>query len=192
MTNQQKLFGLSTGTVMVFAVAVTFVFTQALYAQPPGIPTGPPGAPTGMEMTNKDTKKDRSGGFADLLETKDLSQFRGYKSEEIPTGWSLQGNNLVFDGKGKDDVITRETYRDFELHVEWSISEGGNSGIMFRVGLGDDQPYLTGPEIQILDDEKHGDGVSELTSAGALYGLYPAENKRLKPAGQWNKSRIIV
>jgi len=134
----------------------------------------------------------RVSQYEELLETKDLSMFRGYQTEEIPPGWKLQGKTLIFDGKGSGDIITRETYKDFELQVEWNISAGGNSGIMFRVGLGDDQPYLTGPEIQILDNERHSDKASTLTSAGALYGLYPAENVKLKPAGQWNKSRIIV
>ena len=130
--------------------------------------------------------------FVDLLESKDLSNFRGYQTEEIGSGWEIDGKQLVFDGSGDGDIITKETYDNFELQVEWSISEGGNSGILFRVALGDEQPYLSGPEFQILDDSKHEDGKSELTSAGALYGLYPANGKVLRPVGSWNKSRIKV
>lgn len=130
--------------------------------------------------------------FVELLDSKDFSHFRGYNSEEIPEGWEVKQKVLSFNGKGSGDVITKETYKDFELQVEWSIEKGGNSGIMFRVTLGDDQPYYSGPEFQILDDESAGDGKNELTSAGALYDLYPATEKELKPAGTWNKSRIIV
>jgi hypothetical protein len=137
-------------------------------------------------------KKEAAPKFATLLETKDLSHFRGYKTEEIPDGWQLEGKALTFGGKGNDDIITKETFTDFELQVEWSIEKGGNSGIMFRVTLGDDAPYYSGPEFQILDDDNAGDGKSELTSAGALYGLYPATEKKLSPVGKWNKSRIIV
>jgi hypothetical protein len=149
--------------------------------------------PVGVESVEvKGGAGKRVSQYEELLETKDLSMFRGYQTEEIPAGWKLQGKTLMFDGKGSGDIITRETYKDFELQVEWSISPGGNSGIMYRVGLGDDQPYLTGPEIQILDDETAGSNPNPLHLSGALYDLYPAENSKLKPAGQWNKSRIIV
>lgn len=167
---------------VIVATTVSFTFSDTLRAQ----------KIMAIEGAQIESESKGKSLFLELLETNDLSHFRGYQTEEIPAGWTVQGKTLIFDGTGSGDVITRETFKDFELHVEWNISEGGNSGIMYRVGLGDSQPYLTGPEIQILDDEKHGDNAHELTSAGALYGLYPAENKRLKPAGQWNKSRIIV
>jgi hypothetical protein len=145
-----------------------------------------------QEMSVQSASVGGSKKFEELLENKDLSRFRGYQSEEIPAGWRIEGKNLVFDGKGSGDIITKDTYRDFELQVEWSIEKGGNSGIMFRVTLGDSYPFESGPEIQILDDEAAGDGKNELTSAGALYGLYPATTKKLNPVGKWNKSRIIV
>lgn len=149
--------------------------------------------PVGVEsIESEGGSGKRVSKYEELLETKDLSMFRGYQTEEIPEGWKLQGKTLMFDGKGSGDIITRDTYKDFELQVEWSISPGGNSGIMFRVGLGDDQPYLTGPEIQILDNDQAGSNANPLQLSGALYDLYPAENIKLKPAGQWNKSRIIV
>jgi hypothetical protein len=137
--------------------------------------------------------QDNKSKFVSLLENKDFSQFRGYASEEIPEGWEVTNKVMSFNGKGSGDVITKETFKDFELQVEWSIEKGGNSGIMFRVTLGDDQPYYSGPEFQILDDSNAGDGKNELTSAGALYDLYPAASgKKLNPTGKWNKSRIIV
>jgi hypothetical protein len=143
-------------------------------------------------MTVEADKGGASKKFEELLDTKDLSKFRGYQTEEIPEGWTVQGKNLIFDGTGKGDIITRDTFKDFELQVEWSVEKGGNSGIMFRVTLGDSEPYISGPEIQILDDENHGDGKNELTSAGSLYGLYAPNDKKLNGPGKWNKSRIIV
>ncbi len=103
--------------------------------------------------------------FVEPLANKDLEQFRGYASEEIGPGWTIEGKHLVYDGSGGGDIMTKETYSDFELQVDWQIQEGGNSGIMFRVTTGDDAPYMSGPEFQILDDEAHADGKSELTSA---------------------------
>ena len=132
------------------------------------------------------------GKFEEPLSKRNLDQFRGYESEEVPDCWVIEGKHLVFKGEGKGDIMTKSTYEDFELQVEWRIEEGGNSGIMFWVNTGDAKPYMSGPELQILDDDKHGDGKSELTSAGALYGLYPATDKSLRKPGSFNKSRIIV
>ena len=134
--------------------------------------------------------------FVDLLDSRDLRQFRGYKSEEIGEGWSLDGRDLYFDGSGGGDLITRQTYGDFDLQVEWKVAVGANSGIMWRVSLGDNAPYMSGPEYQILDDNEHADGANELTSAGSLYGMFPAKdrdgNKTLREVGTWNKTRITV
>jgi hypothetical protein len=63
---------------------------------------------------------------------------------------------------------------------------------MYRTGEEADAPYMTAPEYQVLDDDKHEDGKEPKTSAAALYGLYACENKALKPVGQWNEGRIVV
>ena len=134
--------------------------------------------------------------FVNLLDSRDLSQFRGYESEQIGEGWSLDGRDLYFDGSGGGDLITRQTYGDFDLQVEWKVADGANSGIMWRVSLGDSAPYMSGPEYQILDDSEHSDGANELTAAGSLYGMFPAKdrdgNKTLREVGTWNKTRITV
>ncbi len=129
--------------------------------------------------------------FVELLGEKDLSQFIGYQTNEVGAGWTIEGKHLVFDGSGSGDIMTKNTYEDFELQLEWKVEEGGNSGIMFRVTTGDEQPYLSGPEFQILDDDAHADGKTDLTSAGSLYGMYPAEGKKLRAVGSWNKSVIV-
>ena len=163
----------------------------------------------GGQMTQGKPDGDRDGGsdgftggttgkarYVNLLDSQDLSQFRGYKSEQIGEGWSLDGRDLYFDGSGGGDLITRQTYGDFDLQVEWKVAVGANSGIMWRVSLGDSAPYMSGPEYQILDDSEHADGANELTSAGSLYGMFPAKdrdgNKTLREVGTWNKTRITV
>ena len=88
--------------------------------------------------------------------------------------------------------MTREEFDDFTLELDWKISSGGNSGIMYRVATGDTAPYYSGPEYQILDSSRHADGKSRLTSAGALYGLYPSPADCEKPAGEWNSAKIVV
>ena len=130
-------------------------------------------------------------GFEVLFDGSSMDQWRGYKQEEIGKGWKIDGDALMFDGSGGGDICTRDEYGDFEFVFQWKVSEGANSGIMYRVTMGDGAPYLSGPEYQILDDARHRDGQSELTSAAALYGLYKCENKKLAEVGQWNSGKIV-
>lgn len=137
-------------------------------------------------------KSSTSGGFVDLLESGDLSSFRGYKSEEIGPGWKINGKYLHFDGTKSGDIVTVEQYDNFELQFDWKVGAGGNSGVMYRVSLGDGAPYFSGPEYQVLDDTKHKDGQKQLTSAGSIYGLYAPKGDKKRKSGVWNKAKIIV
>jgi hypothetical protein len=94
------------------------------------------------------------------------------------------------------DLVTDGTYRDFELEIDWKIAPGGNSGIFYR-GIEHENPaehpiYFSAPEMQVLDDARHPDGKSPLTSAGSCFGLYPAPRGIVHPAGQWNHARVVV
>ena len=96
-------------------------------------------------------------------------------------------------GVGGNDLETKEFFRDFELELEWKISPGGNSGIIYRVSEEYEAPGMAAPEMQVLDDRRHPDGKNPKTTAGALYGLIaPSQTKALKPVGEWNQVRIIV
>jgi hypothetical protein len=95
-------------------------------------------------------------------------------------------------GTGGGDLVTDETFANFELALDWKVAPGGNSGIIYRIDDAGEQTYMTGPEMQVLDDERHPDGKSRLTSAGSVYGLYPAPTGVVKPAGEWNAVRIVV
>ena len=117
--------------------------------------------------------------------------WRGYASEEWPNGWRVDGGVLTrFDSGG--DIMTKATYSDFVLKLEWKISEKGNSGIMYRVRTGDDAAYFSGPEYQVLDNQGHADGADKSHRAAALYGLYAPEKDWTNPVGQWNETRIVV
>lgn len=128
-----------------------------------------------------------------LFDGTDLSQWRGYGDEKVGAGWKIVDGTLMFDGEsGGGDIVTKESYDNFELTFEWKVSKAANSGIMYRVSLGDPAPYFSGPEFQILDDSAHGDGKNELTSAGALYAMYAPQGKSLKEVGQWNTAKIVL
>ena len=88
--------------------------------------------------------------------------------------------------------MTREKFGDFELELEWKISPGGNSGVMFGVDESSDKAYHTGPEIQILDDSGQKTSKNPLYLAGAIYALYPPLTHPVKRAGEWNALRVRV
>ena len=117
--------------------------------------------------------------------------WRAYSGDSMPSGWKVVDGTLTRVAKA-GDIITADTYRNFELSVDWKIAPGGNSGIFYRAAPGSDAIYYSAPEMQVLDDAAHADGKDPLTSAGADYGLYPAPRGVVKPAGEWNSARIVV
>lgn len=137
------------------------------------------------ETTNKE-------GWTILFDGSSLDNWRGYLSEDIYPEWTIQDDVMVFTpGQvGGKNIITKEKYTNFILSLEWKISEAGNSGIFWGVHEDEKFPeaYMTGPEIQVLDNEKHPDSFvgNGIHKAGSLYDLigYPAED--IHPAGEWN------
>ena len=131
-------------------------------------------------------------GWTILFDGSSLDNWRGYLSENIYPEWTIQYDVMVFTpGEvGGKNIITKEKYTNFILSLEWKISEAGNSGIFWGVHEDEKFPeaYMTGPEIQVLDNEKHPDSFvgNGIHKAGSLYDLigYPAED--IYPAGQWN------
>jgi hypothetical protein len=147
-------------------------------------------ASTATSTAASDTASD-AAGWRSLFDGTSTAAWRGYRADTMPGGWRVVDGTLVRAGPG-GDIVTKDTFRNFELALDWKIAPGGNSGIMYRVTEEAQAPYETGPEMQVLDDERHADGKSRLTSAGALYGLYPAPAGVVKPAGEWNSVRVVV
>ncbi len=129
-----------------------------------------------------------------LFDGINTDHWRGYNMEHFPDqAWSIEGDELVFSptGQGGLDLITKEKYQDFELRLEWNISEGGNSGIFHHViEQPDHEIYWSGPEMQILDNDAYPNSNDDQL-AGSLYDLKPAEPQNTKPQGEWNSVRII-
>ena len=141
---------------------------------------------------------DKPGEWQVLFDGKETKGLRAFKGEGFPSkGWIVEDGALKTvpkqQGGQVTDLITTEKFKDFELELEWKVSPGGNSGVMYRVIELDKGPaWFTGPEMQILDDSKHPDGKNPLTSAGALYGLIaPNEHRKLKPVGEFNAAKLV-
>jgi hypothetical protein len=135
--------------------------------------------------------REQKKGWKLLFDGRTTNGWRAYRGDSMPSGWQVVDGALTRVGQA-GDIVTKDQYADFELALEWKISEGGNSGIMYRVSEDHDYPWETGPEMQVLDDARHSDGKSELTSAGSCFGVYPAPRGAVKPAGEWNWVRIVV
>jgi len=125
-----------------------------------------------------------------LFDGKSLEQWRGYKTAVTP-GWKIADGTLTKDGRVAD-IMTKQTFGDFELELEWKIGEAGNSGIFYRGTEEYDHIYWSAPEYQLLDDIKGADNKTRLTCAGAAYALYPSPAGHLKSVGDWNSTRIVA
>lgn len=140
-----------------------------------------------VQVPNSLSEKEKSDGWQLLFDGSNPSQhWRGYRKEVFPEKWIVEDGSITCQRGG--DIITREKFENFELSIEWKISPGGNSGIMFRVQETENAPWQTGPEIQILDNVAGKDP----NKAGWMYALYPASVDATKPAGEWNHFRLVT
>lgn len=146
---------------------------------------------------NQLTKEEQKDGWMLLFDGKTTKGWRNYNKDGIGSAWKAVEGELVLDpasGTGGGDIITEAEYENYELSLEWKISACGNSGIMFNVV--EDQkypsPWLTGPEMQVLDNSCHPDAKIHKHRAGDLYDLIACSTETVKPAGQWNHVRLIA
>ena len=146
------------------------------------------------------TSKTQDEGWVSIFDGKTTTGWRGYNKTTFPEkGWEVVDGTLHCIGSGAGeaggDIIYDKKLSNFELELEWKISEGGNSGIFL---LGQEIPgepiYKSALEMQILDNERHPDaklGVDENHMASSLYDLIPAVPQNTKPVGEWNKVGIL-
>lgn len=143
------------------------------------------------------TEKEVAEGWELLFDGKSLDKWNDFNGTEVTTGWIAENEELVALGKGADkygDIITKEKFSNFELSLEWNITKGGNSGILYGIlEDGFESVYQTGPEYQLIDDVNFAGELEDWQKCGADYAMYPAnDKKKLKEYGEWNSSRIIV
>ncbi|MBM80336.1 MAG: glucose dehydrogenase [Planctomycetaceae bacterium] len=136
---------------------------------------------------NELTPAEKKAGWRLLFDGKSTKGWRNYKKEGISDNWKIEDGALVMRGRG-GDIITAEKFENFELSLEYNISKGGNSGIMFHVTEEYGAPWQTGPEIQVQDNV---DG-HDPQKAGWLYQLYAGSEDATKPAGQWNEITLRI
>ncbi len=136
-----------------------------------------------------------------LFDGTSIENWKGYLTQDVSPNWKIEGDVLVLypikDRKNGEsyNIVTKKDYTNFVLYLESNIAEGGNSGVFW--GVKEDskfgQPYQTGPEIQILDNERHPDAKAGTThQAGALYDMVAPSENVANPAGEWNTMEITI
>jgi hypothetical protein len=146
---------------------------------------------TGRAQVNAAEPAGEESGFTPLLQGDKREGWVGYGKKEWPAGWVL-ADGVLHRKSGGGDLRTLGEYGSFDLRFDWKVAPGGNSGVMYRVSEEKGPAYETGPEYQVLDNAKHKDGKSPLTSSGSLYALYAPTKDVMKPAGEWNEGRILI
>ena len=163
------------------------------------------------EARSSPPKTETAGEWIDLFDGKKTDAWRAWNGERFPEkGWIVEdgclkcqkGNGRPNGGGG--DLVTRAEFTDFELHWEWKISQGGNSGVKYLLGKRGDQkgPLYQGDkgldyyghEYQLLDDDNHPDAKKgPIRQSGAFYDVIPPNaDKRVHPVGEFNESRLLI
>ncbi|HAL55756.1 MAG TPA: DUF1080 domain-containing protein [Bacteroidetes bacterium] len=150
------------------------------------------------------TDLEKKDGWRLLFDGKTMSGWRGAYMDSLPNkGWEVRDGLLIVKESGGGeaafggDIVTIDEYGNFELTLDFRLTDGANSGIKYFVT--EQQPRTPGSakglEYQLLDDAKHPDaklGINGNRTLASLYDLIPAENTKANPIGEWNHARIVV
>jgi hypothetical protein len=150
------------------------------------------------QAPNTLTKKEKKEGWKLLFDGKTTKGWHTYLRDTVGSKWQVKDEAIVFDPsqpkEGGGDIVTNEAYENYELSLQWKISKGGNSGIIFDI---QEDPkfnatYLTGPEMQVLDNKDAEDNKKQNHLAGCLYDMAGDSTvSKPKPVGEWNQVKLI-
>ena len=138
---------------------------------------------------------ERNAGWRLLFDGKSTAGWRGYKSKTVPDSWKVENGSLLSrreQGASSGDIITNDQFDDFELLLQWKMTKGNNSGVIYRATEQHDQVWQSGPEYQILDNAGHLDGLNFLASAGACYAVFAPAKDVTRRLGEWNQTRLLA
>lgn len=153
---------------------------------------------TGPNTLTEEEKKD---GWELLFDGTSTAGWHEFGRGPLSAAWRVVDGTLHLDVEekkkanvdGDRDIVTDAEFENFDLKMDWKIDTAGNSGIMFYVvedTVNYKKPYLTGPEMQVLDNERHPDAKFEKHRAGDLYDLVKSSKETVKPPGEWNQVEI--
>jgi hypothetical protein len=146
--------------------------------------------------------REKNDGWQLLFDGSTTNGWHTYGYKSVNKAWVVNDGAIHADTSAKKDlppneskdILTDEQFDNFHFKADWKISVGGNSGIIFFVH--EDKPkysqtYLTGPEMQVVDNDRHADAKIIKHRTGDLYDLISSSSEPAKPAGEWNHAEII-
>jgi hypothetical protein len=129
-------------------------------------------------------------GFETLFDGLTLAGWTVLSRDEPTGGWRAEGNMLLVEGR-PGDLATATTFTDFDLRLEWKLSELGNSGVFYRFsGVGN--PVGDTIEYQLADNARPASQEHANRRAGSAYGLYAPKGDWSHPPGEWNSLRVVA
>lgn len=148
------------------------------------------------------TDAEAAAGWELLFDGSTLNGWKRFNADSIGPLWAVNDGIIVCQGEGLTEgtegiggsLITTRQFGNFELSVDWKLTPGGNSGILYHVVESPkyEHEYDTGPEYQIMDDDGWEGELREEQKVGSNYDMYAAPaNKKVNPVGEWNSSRIV-
>jgi hypothetical protein len=146
---------------------------------------------------NSLTKPEKKNGWQLMFNGETPDGWHGYNMEVFPDCWAIEDGSLTMNsgGGGEDqDIITEKKYRNFAISLEYKLTEGANSGLIYQVEEDSlyKYPYETGPEFQIIDHASWPDPLEDWQINAANYAMYPPIAQPYKPVGEWNNLLLVV
>ena len=163
------------------------------------------------QRPNELSTAERAAGWRWLFDGRSLAGWRGLGYDSVPTAhWRVVDGAIAkmpnakvqrqADGQpaAGGDLMTVDSFRDFDLEFEWRVTPGANSGVKYNVSEELSLKHAgnhaaLGFEYQVLDDVLHPDNKVATHLAGGLYDIIaPIATKPLRRVGEWNSARVVL
>lgn len=153
-------------------------------------------APTTAPASNQLTEEEKAGGWKLLFNGQNMDGWETYQGKENDS-WEVVDGTLHCKPEGaaqkRADLRTADQYGDFELAFDWKVAPTDNSGVIYRSTEEFEQPYLSGPEYQVIDDKGYPDKLTPTQTSGSNYDMHAApDDKTINAPGEWNTGRIVA
>ncbi|MBK7131431.1 MAG: DUF1080 domain-containing protein [Bacteroidales bacterium] len=152
---------------------------------------------SGNNTPNSLSPGEAKAGWTLLFDGKTTGGWHGYNMKSFPDCWAIEDECFTMNttGGGESlDILTNKKYRSFAFSVEYKLTSGANSGIIYQIAEDTiyKYPYETGPEVQIIDQDGWPGKLEEWQISGANYAMYTPMVKPYKPVGEWNQLLLVV
>jgi hypothetical protein len=182
---------MSTRSFLFLAVgsAALLALHAASRAGDPGQPPAPPAQKPAPGANGANTTT-HAGGWRPLFDGRTTQGWRGFGKPGFPErGWAVEDGVLKkIAGVHGGDIVSVETFDDFELEWEWRIPPKANNGVKYFILEERGSPI--GHEYQMIDNAEAPAGKHQTAS---FYDVLPPRAGLAAPRiGDWNASRIVV